>query len=50
VNLKAVALGDETLRPRRRDGALKLLGVALCVIGAVLTSAYQGTGFLGFRV
>ena len=38
----AVALGSESLNLRRRDGVLKLTGVLLCVLGAFITSTYQG--------
>ena len=40
----ALALGDEKLNLRKRDGVLKLAGVLLCVLGAFVTSAYQGKG------
>lgn len=38
----AVALGSESLNLRRRDGVFKLAGVLLCVLGALITSTYQG--------
>ena len=41
--LLAVTLGTESVSPRRKDGALKLLGVLLCVVGAMITSTWQGT-------
>ena len=40
--LVALALGDESVSIRTRDGRLKLAGVALCVTGAMITSFYQG--------
>ena len=48
--LLAVTLGTESVSPRRKDGALKLLGVLLCVIGAMITSTWQGdVVFEGFE-
>ena len=48
--LLAVTLGTERVSPRRKDGALKLLGVLLCVVGAMVTSTWQGdVVFEGFE-
>ncbi|ACO70102.1 Drug/Metabolite transporter superfamily [Micromonas commoda] len=48
--LLAVTLGTESVSPRRKDGALKLLGVLLCVIGAMITSTWQGDVLGGHAV
>jgi drug/metabolite transporter (DMT)-like permease len=45
----AVALGDERLNLRKRDGVVKLVGVLLCVLGAFVTSTYQGDVILRGR-
>jgi len=48
--LLSVTLGTESVSPRQKDGALKLLGVLLCVVGAMITSTWQGdVVFEGFE-
>ena len=43
-------VGTESVSPRQKDGALKLFGVLLCVVGAMITSTWQGdVVFEGFE-
>ncbi|XP_051129670.1 WAT1-related protein At3g45870-like [Andrographis paniculata] len=43
----AVIWGEEKLNIRTREGGAKLVGILLCIVGAVVMAVYQGPPFLG---